>query len=191
LLDFSNAAPQSSETYGVRWQNAWDIGAYNARLTLETAQQSNYGNAPTRFDLGYQSAELVVRRGDWSGTLGGERLQGNGVRGFSTPLATLHAFQGWADVFVNTPPDGVRDLYVGASYNMRPWPGAQSVALTFVAHNFTDDGGGADFGDEFDASARLTLTPHVAVEVAAAAFDGRDARFADRNKLWVSLEYRL
>lgn len=191
LLDFSNAAPQSSETYGARWQKAWDIGAYNARLTLEAAQQSDYGNAPTRFDLGYQSAELVVRRGDWSGTLGGERLQGNGVRGFSTPLATLHAFQGWADVFVNTPPDGVRDLYLGASYNTRPWPAAQPVALTLVAHNFTDDGGGADFGNELDASARFTLTPHLAVELAAAAFDGQSARFADRNKLWVSLEYKL
>ena len=92
LLDFSNAASQSSETYGARWQKAWDIGAYNARLTLEAAQQADYGNAPTRFDLGYQSAELVVRRGDWSGTLGGERLEGNGVRGFSTPLATSHAY---------------------------------------------------------------------------------------------------
>lgn len=191
LLDFSNAAPQSSETYGARWQKAWDIGAYNARLTLEAARQSDYGNAPTRFDLGYQSAELVVRRGDWSGTLGGERLEGNGVRGFSTPLATLHAFQGWADVFVNTPPDGVRDLYVGASYNTRPWPAHQPVALTLVAHNFTDDSGGADFGHELDASARFTITAHAAVEIAAAAFDGQDARFADRNKLWVSFEYKL
>ena len=94
-------------------------------------------------------------------------------------------------MFVNTPPDGVRDLYVGAFYNTRPWPGAQPVALTFVVHDFTDDSGGADFGNELDASARFTLTPHVAVELAAAAFDGREARFADRNKLWVSLEYKL
>lgn len=191
LLDFSNAAAQSSETYGARWQKAWDIGAYNARLTLEAAQQSDYGNAPTRFDLGYQSAELVVRRGDWSATLGGERLEGDGARGFSTPLATLHAFQGWADVFVNTPPDGVRDLYAGVSYNTRPWPASQPVALTLVGHDFTDDHGGADFGNELDASARFTITSHLAFEVAAAAFDGRDARFADRDKLWVSLEYKL
>ena len=38
-----------------------------------------------------------------------ESLEGNGARGFSTPLATLHAFQGWADVFLNTPADGVDD----------------------------------------------------------------------------------
>jgi hypothetical protein len=191
LLDFSNAAAQSSETFGARWQKAWDIGAYNARLTLEAARQSDYGNAPMRFDLGYQSAELVVRRGDWSGMLGGERLEGNGARGFSTPLATLHAFQGWADVFVNTPPDGVRDLFAGVSYNTRPWPASQPLALTLVGHNFTDDRGGADFGNELDASARFTITSHLALEIAAAAFDGQDARFADRDKLWVSLEYKL
>ncbi len=191
LLDFSNAAAQSSQTYGLRWQRAWDLGAYNVRATLEAAEQSDYANAPTSFDLGYQSAELVVRRGRWSGTLGAERLEGNGARGFSTPLATLHAFQGWADVFVNTPPDGVRDLYLGASYNTRPWPAAQPVALTLSAHNFTDDAGGEDFGNEVDASARFTLTPHVAVELAAAVFDGEDPRFADRNKIWFSLEYKL
>lgn len=191
LLDFSNAAAQSSQTYGLRWQRAWDVAGYNLRGTLEAAKQSDYGNAPTSFDLGYQTAELVARRGDWSATFGGERLEGNGARGFSTPLATLHAFQGWADVFVNTPPDGVRDLYAGVAYNTRPWPAAQPVALTLTAHNFTDDGGHGDFGNEFDAAARFTLTPHVFVELAAAAFDGEDARFADRDKVWVSFEYKL
>jgi hypothetical protein len=191
LLDFGNAAAQSSQTYGARWQHTWGEGEHTLRLTLEAAQQSDYGNAPTHFDLGYQSGELVVRHGAISGTLGAERLEGNGARGFSTPLATLHAFQGWADVFLTTPSDGVRDLYAGVSYNTRPWPATQAVALTLTAHDFSDDGGGADFGRELDGSARFTLTPHIALEVAAAAFDGRDPRFADRTKLWVALEYRL
>lgn len=191
LLDFANAAPQSSQTYGARWQKDWTLGTHSVRLTLEAAAQSNYGNAPTHFDLGYQLAEVSIRHGQWSATLGGERLEGNGVRGFSTPLATLHAFQGWADVFVNTPPDGVRDLYLTGTYNTRPWPAAQPVALTLSAHSFADDSGARDFGSEIDASARFTLTPHASLEVAAASFNGDDPRIADRNKLWLSLEYRL
>jgi hypothetical protein len=191
LLDFANAAPQSSSTYGARWQRTWGEGERNVRLTLEAARQSDYGNAPTRFDLGYQSGEFAVRRGAIGGTLGAERLEGNDGRGFSTPLATLHAFQGWADVFLTTPPDGVRDLYAGVSYNTSPWPAAQPVVLTAAVHDFSDDGGGGDFGGEFNASARFALSPHVALEVAAAAFNGDDPRFADRTKLWVSLEYRL
>lgn len=191
LLDFANAASQSSGTFGARWQRTWGEAERSTRLTLEAAQQNDYGNAPTRFDLGYQAGELVVRRGAVSGTLGAERLEGNGARGFSTPLATLHAFQGWADVFLTTPPDGVRDLYAGISYNTRPWPAGQPVVLTAVAHDFNDDSGGRDFGHEFNASARFTLTPHATLELAAAAFDGNDPRFADRSKFWVALEYRL
>lgn len=191
LLDFANAASQSSQTYGARWQKDWTLGAHNVRLTLEAAAQSDYANAPAHFDLGYQLAEVGVRHGQWGATLGGERLEGNGARGFSTPLATLHAFQGWADVFVNTPPDGIRDLYLTGTYNTRPWPEAQPVALTLSAHSFADDSGARDFGSEIDASARFTLTPHASLEVAAASFNGDDPRFADRDKLWVSLEYRL
>jgi hypothetical protein len=191
LLNFRNAAAQSSQTYGARWQKDWDVGDYNARLALEAAAQGDYGNAPLRFDLGYQAVELAVRRGAWSVALGGERLEGNGARGFSTPLATLHAFQGWADVFVNTPPDGVRDLYGGVSYSTRPWPRSQPVVLTLTAHSFTDDSGARDFGDELDASARFVLNANTALELAAAAFNGADSRFGDRDKVWVSLEYKL
>lgn len=191
LLDFANAATQSSQTYGLRWQKDWTFDTNTIRLTFEAAQQSDYGNSPSHFDLGYQLAEVGARHGQFGVTLGGERLEGNGARGFSTPLATLHAFQGWADVFLTTPRDGIRDLYVGATYNTQPWPAAQPVALTLTAHNFTDDGGGRDFGNELNASARFTLTPHASLELAAASFRGDDPRFADRDKLWVSLEYRL
>ncbi|MBI3438706.1 MAG: hypothetical protein HY054_08690 [Proteobacteria bacterium] len=191
LLDFANARAQSSKTYGLRWQKDWSLGANNVRLTLEAARQSDYANSPSQFELGYQLGELGVRHGQFGATLGGERLEGNGVRGFSTPLATLHAFQGWADVFVNTPSDGIRDLYLTATYNTHPWPAAQPVALMLSAHSFTDDSGGRDFGSELDASVRFTLTPRASLEVAGATFNGDDSRFADRDKLWVSLEYRL
>ena len=191
LLDFENAPAQSSQTFGARWQRDWGQAPNTLRLTLEAAKQSDYGSNPANFDLGYQLAEIGVRHGQVGVTLGGERLEGNGARGFSTPLATLHAFQGWADVFVNTPPDGIRDLYVTGTYNTRPWPAGQPVAFTLSAHHFADDSGGRDFGREIDASARFTLTPHASIEVAAAAFNSDAAAFADREKLWVSLEYRL
>jgi hypothetical protein len=106
-------------------------------------------------------------------------------------LATLHAFQGWADVFLATPPDGVRDLYAGVSYATLPWPAQQPVVFTVVAHDFTDDSGGADFGSEFDASARFTLNERVSLEARAAMFEGEDPRFADRTKIWFAVEYRL
>lgn len=191
LLDFQKAPAQSSQTYGLRWSNEWEMGAFRPRLTLEAATQSDYRGNSAGFDLGYQHGEAALRRGRWTVTAGGERLEGDDVRGFSTPLATLHAFQGWADVFLVTPPDGVRDLYAGVSYATAPWPAQQPVTFSVVAHDFTDDGGSADFGSELDASVRFVLNERVALEAKAAAFDGDDPRFADRTKLWFAVEYRL
>jgi len=191
LLDFQDAPAQASQTYGLRWQNEWEVGAYRPRLALEVAQQRDYGGATADFDLGYQHAEFGLRRGPWSVTAGGERLEGDDARGFSTPLATLHAFQGWADVFLTTPPDGVRDLYAGASYSATPWSDAQPVTFAVTYHDFADDGGSTDFGSEWDASARFTINEHVSIEAKTALFEGEDARFADRNKFWLALEYRL
>lgn len=191
LLDFQDAPAQSSQTYGLRWQNEWEVGAYKPRLTLEVAQQRDYGDNTANFDLGYQHAEFGLRRGPWGVTAGGERLEGDDARGFSTPLATLHAFQGWADVFLTTPPDGVRDLYAGASYSATPWSDTQPLTFAVTYHDFADDGGATDFGSEWDASARFTINEHVSIEAKTALFEGEDARFADRNKFWLALEYRL
>lgn len=190
-LDFGRDAPaQSNQTYGVRWSNEWEAGDWRPRLTLEAAVQSDYGSAVSDFDLGYQHAELALRRDRWTVTAGGERLEGDGARGFATPLATLHAFQGWADVFLATPPDGIRDLYAGVGYTTQPWIGGRPLTFALTARDFSDDGGGADFGTEIDASVRIALTDHVSFEAKGAAFDGDDPRFADRTKLWFAIEYR-
>jgi hypothetical protein len=106
-------------------------------------------------------------------------------------LATLHAFQGWADVFLATPPDGIRDVYAGVTYQTRPWRAEQPVSFTLRAHDFADDGGSAEFGSEVDAVVRIPLTRELSLEAKAARFDGDDPRFADRNKFWLALEYRL
>ena len=47
-------------------------------------------------------------------------MEGNGVKGFTTPLATLHKFQGWADKFLATPVNGIEDEYVNLSARSRP-----------------------------------------------------------------------
>ncbi len=191
LLDFKNAPAQSSQTYGARWSHEWEAGAFRPRVTLEAATQSDYRGNSAGFDLGYQHAELAVRRDRWTAAAGGERLEGDDARGFSTPLATLHAFQGWADVFLATPPDGVLDLYASVTYTTPNWPAGQPVTLMLRAHEFTDDHGGADFGSEFDASARFVLSERMSVEAKVATFAGEDPRFADRSKFWLALEYRL
>ena len=51
--------------------------------------------------------------------LGFEVLEGDGTTAFQTPLATLHAFQGWADQFLVTPGAGVDDAWDGGEFGTR------------------------------------------------------------------------
>jgi hypothetical protein len=94
-------------------------------------------------------------------------------------------------VFLTTPPDGIRDLYAGISHATAPWPAAQPAVFVVTYHDFADDRGNASFGDELDASARFSINARASLEVKAAFFDGEDPRFADRNKFWLAIEYRL
>ncbi len=190
LLDFETAPLQSSATWGARLTGSKPLAA-GPSLTweVEYASQGDYGSNPARFDLDYVALAAGLKKDSRYITVGLERLDGNGVRGFGTPLATLHAFQGWADVFLATPARGVKDvnLRVGATVPV----GTRKLKLAAAAHDFTDADGGLDYGSEIDASASLPLTPKLSFEMKAARFNGDTPAFADRTKVWITLELKL
>ena len=126
-----------------------------------------------------------------TGTLALERLDGDGVQAFQTPLATLHAFQGWADVFLTTPPNGLRDVSATISYTVTRPPLGRSAVLTAAWRDFQDADASVRYGRELDVSARLTLDARWALEVKAAHFDGSQVAFADRDKVWAAVDYRF
>jgi len=103
----------SSQTYGGEF--LYKNGGYG--LKLRYANQSDAGDNQTDFNADYFNAEI------WGGydgfsLRGGYELLGSddGVEAFGTPLATLHKFNGWADVFLNTPNEGLQDFYVNGGY---------------------------------------------------------------------------
>ena len=66
-------------------------------------------------DKGYATGYAFGRKNS-TGLAGYEVLQGNGAIGFQTPLANLHPFQGWAEVFLTKPPNGLKDAYFKGGY---------------------------------------------------------------------------
>ena len=192
LLDFSNAPAQSSATWGARLEGSRSLSPdWSALYAVEYARQSEYGANPARFDLDYGLVSAGLKRGPVTGTLALERLDGNGAQAFQTPLATLHAFQGWADVFLTTPRDGLRDVSATVSYAVAHPPVGRSGVLTASWREFHDVDGSARYGSELDLSARLVLDARWAIEVKGAHFDGAVAAFPDRNKVWAALDYRF
>jgi hypothetical protein len=152
-------------------------------VVLEAAQQAPYADGASRNHAHYWIAEGSWR---WRGhgfRLGEECLGGDGRYGFATPLATLHAFNGWADRFLTTPLDGLRDRYLGWNRKFGRFE------ANVVAHAFAADHGGRDLGSEWDASLALAITPRWTALAKLADFNG-DHGPLDVGKAWLSLEYK-
>ena len=188
LLGLNDAPALSTQTYGASLAGRQPI----ARSTflsyrLEGATQQPYFNNPRRFDLTYLRGELGLSSGLWSGLAGVEYLDGNNVIGFSTPLATLHKFQGFADVFLTTPASGIVDTYgkLGAAKNVAL--GAISgVGLSGWYHDFANPHGGS-LGSEFDLEATVRFGPHVSTSLTYANYDGVKS-YASRDRIWFTIE---
>lgn len=191
LLDFANAPAQSSATYDIRLTGSRALNpGLSVTYEAQYARQSDYGNSASGFDLDYLALAAGLKTKASAITLGVEHLDGDGRRGFQTPLATLHAFQGWADVFLTTPVNGVRDLALTASTTVTP-TGAHPVKLQAALHRFDTADGDAKLGDELNLAISAPLTSKLSLELAAAAFNGDLPAFRDRTKLWLTLAYKL
>lgn len=189
LLDFDNAPTQSNATWGARLAGSRPLRPGLAvTYEAEFARQTDYRNSPTEFRLDYLDLGVGLKGPAHWATVGLERLDGDGRRGFQTPLATLFAYQGWADVFLTTPPGGVRDLNLRAGTTIKMGPKSLPVKLQAAAHDFADDDGSRRYGREVDVMASVPLTKILSAEVRAAFFDGARPGFADRHKVWLTLE---
>jgi hypothetical protein len=191
LLDLQEAPALSTATFGARLAGRGDLGGdVAARYAVEYAFQRDYADNLLDLALHYGHGEVAVEHAGFSVLAGVETLEGDGVVGFSTPLATLHKFQGYADVFLTTPPNGIRDLYGGVGFETKfeeaigPVTG---VAAGVWLHDFKSERGGLPLGSEADVELTARLGEHLSVGAKYADYDG-DGGFASRRKLWLQID---
>jgi hypothetical protein len=142
-LDIDNVAPVSSNTVGIKLAGMKPLGKLTATYTLAYAQQAEAGVNAVDVDADYNLIEGGLTFAKFAVGMGVELLGSEGVTGFSTPLATLHAFQGWGDKFLATPAAGLEDRYVRFSYPLGKRGRFTNVAALALFHDFTADVGGA------------------------------------------------
>lgn len=181
LIDNDDAPAFSTRTFGGRVNGAFGLGEGRATVLAEIATQSDAANAPVSFDASYFRLQ-----GSWSLDalvlgIGFESLGSDNGQGFRTPLATLHAFNGWADQFLGTPGTGLDDLYLKAAYQLKPWN------LQLVYHDFSAESGGGDYGSEIDLSAGRSFGERYKLLLKLAMFNADSAAFTDTTKAWVML----
>lgn len=151
-IDYDTRLAFSSATYGVEVKGSFPVGGGKINAAASYATQSDIGANPNDYSADYIAAELGGSFAGFGLKVGYEELGSDGgTAGFQTPLATLHKFNGWADLFLATPANGLRDYYVGVSkgFKVKALPGLKA-AITY--HKFESDFGGIDYGEEFDAS---------------------------------------
>ena len=124
------------------------------------------------------------------------QANGSSTKGFTTPLATLHKFQGFADEFLGqtggSNNNGLRDMSIKAGYTSK----GLGKALVMYHNFFAEAGTDTDLGSEIDALYANSI-PGVKglkglVKVAYyVAGDQGIGHNDDNAKAWVQLDYKF
>lgn len=184
-----DVATASTATIGMRWTGSHPLSSASLAWTLEAARQRNQANNPLRFSHAYWLAEPAIVWQGITARVGWEHLGGDGAHALQTPLATLHAFNGWADKFLLTPANGLDDRYLGLGGNVGRERAGSRANWQLAWHDYRADRGGLRYGGEWNASLTMPLAKGLGATFKLA--DYRASAFArDTRKLWLQVEYK-
>lgn len=187
LLEVDQDLDNSLDTFGMRFAGkkatSEDLTVlYSAEFAT---QESESGS--TSYDANYLALELGAEVSGVTAKLGIEQLGSDGGNyGFSTPLATLHKFNGWTDQFLGTPNQGLVDTYVSVGGMLA------GLKLAAIYHDFAADESSAgvdDLGSELDLLVAKKFSEMYSGGVKYGMYSAGDvgAGKVDTDKLWVWL----
>ena len=183
FLDFDDLPDSSHRDLGFRLTGKQKAGDIAWIYELSYADQADFGDGSDIIDAEYLMASAGIGWTTLSVTLNREILSGDGRYGFSTPLATLHGQNGWADIFLATPAEGLIDSFVKATLTGGDWK------LTSLYHRFEADETSVDYGSELDVLATWKLNDHWDLVLKFADYQA-DTRASDTQKLWLWGHYK-
>jgi hypothetical protein len=169
------------DTHGARYSGALPLEDIKLLLTLEYATQETDTDAEADYNLveaGFSAAGITVKVA--REVLGSD----DGNYGFQTPLATKHAFNGWADKFLATPATGLQDQYVMVGGKLA------GTTLKAFYHDYAADEGDAEYGTETNIVAARGFGEHYKAGIKFADYHADD--FAtDTQKVWLWGEFNF
>jgi len=188
FLDLENEAgsANSNNTFGISLNGAIPVGEdFKLPWYAEYAYQTDASDSPLDYTASYYHLKFG---GDYKGTsfgIGYENLGSDNGVGFRTPLATLHKFNGFNDVFLNTPPDGLQDLYL---YGGTKLP--LGIALKAWVHWFGEDNGSFEYGNEIDIVLAKKINKKLSVLGKFASYQSDDFG-ADEQLYSIQVDYKF
>lgn len=177
---------EQSDTFGASLNGSAKAGEAKILYAVELATQE-ITDAGVEYETDYSLLELGVSIAGVTAKAGVETLGSDeGMASFTTPLATLHKFNGWADIFLGGTFDpsamsnGLEDSYVSVA--------TKQFGTKFVLayHDYSADEGGDDYGSEinFVVAKKFGKNYNAGFKYAAYSDDGYNAA-GDVDKIWL------
>lgn len=180
-LEFENDPARSHRNLGLRWVGSHALDDdRRIEYRAEWIDQGTHANGAAGNEAEYYAFEAGYEARRWGLGVNREQLGGDGMYAFQRPLATLHAYNGWADRFLSTPAEGLIDFYVDARLSIGGY------VLKGEYHDFEADSGSLNYGNEIGLSVSREFLKHLDVVLKYASHDADDVG-ADVQKLWVSV----
>jgi len=175
-----------NRTIGGRYQYERRWGKFKPGLTLSLADQTRPSSGES-VHIPYYLIQLQLAAPSRALAIRHEILGSRKGLGLVTPLADLHAFQGWADAFNAQSGGGIRDTSVKWLWRYPPF------RLDLRQHWFKRDRDGAFLGRETDLDVMLKINrqQHILLRLAtfSAATAARNDAIESEQRLF--LNYRL
>lgn len=178
---------RSAQTYGFTVAGSPKITkGVKLHYRGEYSYQGDYKNNPAvgGFDLNRYNLMLGATAFNVTAKAAIEELGGNGTNSFQTPMGTNHKFQGWADLFLKTPVNGIRDVNASLSTKVL------GTKLAFVYHNFKSSTKSIDYGNEYDFLITKKFGKHYSLLAKYAYYDADENAAGniynkDVNEFWL------
>ena len=215
LKGFAYLLTDIHNTYGVKASGKLDFGGIKFSYLGEYAKQTDpyeNDNLDSKPDIDTDYYRIKVGAA-YSGFFGNVMYTYFGDAdgkdaGFSTPLATLHKFDGWSDVLLAGAAKGfyygLNELCVSVGYKNKAFGKFMVAYLDFQADKDQGDLGSKDIGSEVDVLYAKKLTKRLSF-LAKAAFYNADNGYCigatcnsstakgrnDVTKYWLQLDYKF
>ncbi|MEL6416176.1 MAG: alginate export family protein [Pseudomonadota bacterium] len=179
----------SSQTSGIRFDGRYHRSNLKLDFEASYAHQTDHADNPLSYSADYYLVDLKTFIANLEASLRHEVLGAGGAQAFQTPLASLHKFQGEADVFLSTPIDGIADTSLSFKYNGGAFGPFKDITPKISLHQFKADRGGATYGQEIDLVLQAKLADFK-LKLSLSDYNA-DAFASDRQRLFASISKRF
>ncbi|MFW2374814.1 MAG: hypothetical protein ACN4GM_16945 [Gammaproteobacteria bacterium] len=183
-MDIKDAPAVSNRTLGLRYEFKGRTGnkrsLAHAEFALQDRPEIDKGALIPYYNigagLGYRSHEV---------SLNYEQLGENDGISFTTPLASLHDHNGWADKFLIIPAAGLQDTSLRYIWRKSPWK------IDTRYHVFTSAENSASLGRELDVDLSVKFGRRSTLLLRYADFSSSDDAYASERRVFLQYLYNL